>query len=380
MSIAVMRSDEDHVRLEFQPDLGKLFGFAKLVALLFGAVGVAILFLSTGRGGCGLLGALLPAALWFGLRAFERRRGPTLAFEISIPERTLRVPAVLGAPGRTYTFGHVGYVSLDAYTHVAGTSNHRSSLRVTRLSFVGRECDEAELKERRQEIEARPPSSKHVPPPPGDGDLLVHSLPYAVARALGRELRHAFGFSVVDFTSAPPRVFPPDAPDYDLSALRAAANLPAPAEPPRGVRRRESPECVVLSYAPSSLGLRIAVLAGLPLLAAVFFLCSGGKLYIALWPLLLGLLVVGRVRVEITPEGVTTAGTWLGMAVGRSFLAYDALTDISASTGKDYPCLRLTADGETKQVTAPNMDVARYLAACALYPPERPRPATGPYR
>ena len=77
---------------------------------------------------------------------------------------------------------------------------------------------------------------------------------------------------------------------------------------------------------------------------------------------------------------MTTSYTLFGFARKKKFFSYDELEDVSAASERDRQYVRLTGNGETQRVIVPRLEMANYLAACALNPPKRERVPASPYR
>jgi len=379
MSLVVSAEPDERVRIRFDPSLAALKPLLIMATVM--AIGFALFTLLKGGPLWSAAMAFFPMLFLLGfLRLLKRRHVQPVEFMLDAKERKLTGPEV------DYTFPHVGYLVLDSYTaHQRGSTTMSQGARdatIFRLSFVGKEANAEELAERVREIEARPEYfEKGAPAAPGDGDVLMPRGPYALGRALAREGGLGLNLPLMDLSSKPPRLFDVDEQATTLEGLLATrGGMGDPGPAPRGVHRRDRPGEIRLGHAASSLPLRLFGVVASIGSALMFYLCSGGALYIGIWPLFLMLLLMGATRWIITPEGVTTSSTWLGIAVSNKFFSYDELEDISAASERDRHYVRLTANGETQRVIVPRLEMANYLAACALNPPEREREPTSPYR
>jgi len=379
MSLLVSTEEDERVRIRFDPSLAALEPLLILATVM--AIGFGLFTLLKGGPLWSAVMAFFPVLFLLGfLRMLKRRHARPVEFLLDAKNRKLRGPAV------DYTFPHVGYLVLDSYTaHHRGNpymNQGAHDATIFRLSFVGKQANAEELAERVLEIEARPKQfEKGAPPVPGDGDLLMAQGPYALGRALAREGGLGLNLPLMDLTSTPPRLIDVDEQATTLEGLlatRGGKGDPGPA--PRGVHRRDRPGEIRLGHAASSLPLRLFGAVACVGSALVFYVCSGSALYIGIWPLFLMLLLMGATRWRITPEGVTTSSTWLGIAVSSKFFSYDELEDVSAASERDRQYVRLTGNGETQRVIVPRLEMANYLAACALNPPKRERVPASPYR
>ncbi|NOY91021.1 MAG: hypothetical protein GXP55_07385 [Deltaproteobacteria bacterium] len=380
MSLEVRPEDDGHIRIRFAASfegLKPIFG----VALAVG-VGFALFALSGRAPRWSTIVGFFPATfLWIALRRLKRTQGAPVEFVLAPADRKLT------GPSGDYTFAHVGHLVLDSYTRRGsrGGGQGRSVFTIYRLSFLPQEPSEEALAALSAEVDARPKTQAlgAPPKPPRDADVLMARGPYSLGRALARELGHALDLPLMDLTSSPPRIFEPEDQQGALEALRGAhASLSSPSEPPRGVGRRDRQGETCLRHAATPASLRFTGAALFLGASLVFYVCSGGALYIAFWPLLLALLVVGgSTRWKITPEGVETSSRWFGIPLGPArFFGYDELRDVSATEDKRGVCVRLVTEDATHRVAAPRVEMAEYLAACALHPPERSAPHPGPYR
>jgi len=378
MTIRVQTLADGKIRIRLQPELGKVRRLMTIFAVVAGIF--ASSFFVRISPWAGLLGLVPFFLIAGGMHWLQKKFAKPIEMMLDPENRKLSGPKL------DYTFPHVGYLALDGYKRVTrsrGTNTQNSNVaRVVRLSFVGKEADEAELGERQREVDARPESyTRDAPPPPGDGDVLLPFGSYAMSRTLCRELGHAMNLPLMDLTSVPARLLDADEQGGGLDALRDAMDVHVKAgPPPSGIRRKERADSFVLSHAPSALWLRALGFMGFSGMGLVLFVCSGLKLYIGIWPLLLSLLLLGRTRWTITPEGVSTDATWLGITISRRFFAYDDLEDVSAAAGKEQPCVRLVVGDNTHRIVVPRMEMAQYLAVAALNPPTRERDGGSPYR
>jgi len=320
------------------------------------------------------IGLVLPSFLWLAFRLMGRKmRG--IQFWIDPAARTLE------GPDLDFHFGQAGYLVLDSYQirrRNAGGDGPRLT-RIHRLSFVEGEQGDDTQERVEEEIAQRPRTypRREQPPLPADGAVLIPNGPYAFERAVARECGRAMGFSLLDMTTTPGRSISPPDQAQTLKALRRSHEVDAqPGAAPRGIRRREGPGEISLSFAANSLWIRILMLLMLGFMGVVLYVCGGLKPGPPLILVPFALLMPLASRWRITPEGIETLSTWFGITSSGNFISYEDVVRVRA----EGRYLELVTNDETRRVATARPKVAQYLALSLLNPPEREPVETSAYR